>query len=139
MLIVFFGSGSRFEPLTQLQHRAAEPHIRSPLRAADTKIPHTRGHRAREDGTNLYGGILQPGRYAAPPPRPDEEFPRGCYDVVRIAPALCGLEHGAVRNLALGYIAPDRNQQLAGERNDRDPADPPAFIANAGVEPTAQG
>src|ERR1700730_2802645 len=31
------------EPLTQLQHRAAEPHIRSPLRAADTKIPHTRG------------------------------------------------------------------------------------------------
>ena len=47
--------------------------------------------------------------------------------------------HGALRNLALGYIAPDRNQQLAGERNDRDPADPPAFIADAGVEPTAQG
>jgi len=55
--------------------RAAEPHIRSPLRAADTKIPHTRGHRAREDGTNLYGGILQPGRYAAHPPRSDEGFP----------------------------------------------------------------
>src|SRR6266446_907748 len=67
--------GSRFEPLTQLQHRAAEPHIRSPLRAADTKIPRTRGHRAREDGTNLYGGILQPGRYAAHPPRSDEGFP----------------------------------------------------------------
>src|SRR4029077_13958863 len=26
----------------------------------------------------------------------------------------CGLQHGALRNLALGYIAPDRNQQLAG-------------------------
>jgi hypothetical protein len=52
---------------------------------------------------------------------------------------LCGLQHGALRNLALGYIAPDRNQQLAGERNDRDPADPPAFIADAGVEPTTQG
>src|SRR5512133_3728324 len=59
--------------------------------------------------------------------------------IVRIAPALRGLQHGALRNLALGYIAPDRNQQLAGERNDRDPADPPAFIADAGVEPTAQG
>jgi hypothetical protein len=31
---------------------------------------------AREDGTNLYGGILQPGRYAVHPPRSDEEFPR---------------------------------------------------------------
>src|SRR5712671_6140613 len=80
-----------------LQHRAAEPHIRSPLRAADTKIPRTRGHRAREDGANLYGGILQPGRYAAHPPRSDEEFPRGCCDVVRIAPALCSLQHGALR------------------------------------------
>jgi hypothetical protein len=59
--------------------------------------------------------------------------------IVRITPALYGLQHGALRNLALGYIAPDRNQQLAGERNDRDPADPPAFIADAGVEPTAQG
>jgi hypothetical protein len=35
-------------------------------------------------------------------------------------------------NFALGYIAPDRNQQLAGERNDRDPADPPAFSPDAG-------
>ena len=59
--------------------------------------------------------------------------------IVRIAPALCSLQHGALRNLALGYIAPDRNQELAGERNDRDPTDPPAFIADAGVEPTAQG
>ena len=58
--------------------------------------------------------------------------------IVRIAPALC-LQHGALRDLALGYIAPDRDQQLAGERNDRDPADPPAFIPDAGVEPTAQG
>ena len=59
--------------------------------------------------------------------------------IVRITPALCGLQHGALRNLALGYIAPDRNQQLAGERNDRDPADPPAFIADAGMEPTLAG
>src|ERR1700733_14664860 len=43
---------------------AAEPHILSPRIAAGTKIPHTRGHRARKGGTNLYRGILQPGRYA---------------------------------------------------------------------------
>ena len=57
----------------------------------------------------------------------------------RIARELCGLQRGALWNLALGYIAPDRNQQLAGERNDRNPADPPAFFADAGMEPTAQG
>jgi integrase-like protein len=34
--------------------------------------------------------------------------------IVRIAPALC-LQHGALRDLALGYIAPDCNQQLAGD------------------------
>src|ERR1700733_12171999 len=48
---------------------AAEPHILSPRIAAGTKIPHTRGHRARKGGTNLYRGILQPGRYAVRPPR----------------------------------------------------------------------
>jgi hypothetical protein len=58
--------------------------------------------------------------------------------IVRIAPALYGLQHGALRNLALGYIAPDRNQQLVGERNDRDPADPPALIADAGTVKLAE-
>ena len=50
------------EPFLTCGLDAAEPHIRSPLIAAGTKIPHTRGHRARK-GTNLYRGILQPGRY----------------------------------------------------------------------------
>ena len=94
---------------------------------------------AREDGTNLYGGILQPGRYAAHPPRSDEEFPRGCCDGrFELRPALCELQDGALWNLALGYVAPDGNQQLAGERNDRDSTDPPAFFADTGMEPTAQ-
>ena len=61
---------------------------------------------------------MQPGRYAAHPPRSDEKFLVDAVMIVRIAPALCGLQHGALRNLAVGYIAPDRNQQLAGERND---------------------
>src|SRR6267143_3453560 len=39
----------------------AEPHIRSPFyRAASTTIPHSGGHRAREGGSTLYFGILQP-------------------------------------------------------------------------------
>ena len=94
---------------------------------------------AREDGTNLYGGILQPGRYAAHPPRSDEEFPRRCCDDrFGLRLVLCGLQHGAFRNLALCHIAPDRNQQLAGERNNRDPSDPTTFFADAGVKPAAQ-
>src|ERR1700720_970038 len=55
--------------------------------------------------------------------------------IVRIAPALCSLQHGALRNLALGYIAPDRNQQLAGEGNDGNPADPPALRHGVGASP----
>jgi hypothetical protein len=57
------------EPLLTCGLDTAEPHIRSPLIAAGTKIPHTRGHRARKSGTNLYHGILQPGRYAVRSPR----------------------------------------------------------------------
>jgi hypothetical protein len=51
------GSDPGSSRLLSCSTRAAEHHIRSPLRAADTKIPRTRGHRAREDGANLYGGI----------------------------------------------------------------------------------
>jgi hypothetical protein len=57
------------EPFLTCGLDTAEPHIRSPLIAAGTKIPHTRGHRARKSGTNLYHGILQPGRYAVRSPR----------------------------------------------------------------------
>ena len=56
-------------PLLSCGFDAAEPHIRSPLRAAGTKIPHARRHRARKGGTNLYRGISQPGHYAVHPPR----------------------------------------------------------------------
>src|SRR5260370_34857975 len=59
-------------PFFDCDSEAAEPHIRSPLIAAGTKIPHTRGRRARKGGTNLYRGILQPGRYALRPPRSDK-------------------------------------------------------------------
>jgi hypothetical protein len=57
------------EPFLTCGLMTAEPHIRSPLIAAGTKIPHTRGHRARKSETNLYHGISQPGRYAVRSPR----------------------------------------------------------------------
>ena len=41
LVICRASSESRFEPICQLQRRAAEPHIRSPLEAAGTKIHHT--------------------------------------------------------------------------------------------------
>ena len=37
------------EPFLTCGLDTAEPHIRSPLNAAGTKIPHTRGHRARKE------------------------------------------------------------------------------------------
>jgi hypothetical protein len=43
-------------PMLAYGFDTAEPHIRSPLTAADTKIPHTRGRRARKGGTILYRG-----------------------------------------------------------------------------------
>src|SRR5512142_782695 len=49
------------------------------------------------------------------------------------------LEDGALRNDALGRIAPERHQQLTGERHDRDSADPPSTWADALAEPDAQG
>jgi hypothetical protein len=57
------------EPFLTCGFDTAEPHIRSPLITAGTKIPHTRGHRARKSGTNLYRGILQPERYKVRSPR----------------------------------------------------------------------
>src|SRR5688500_4783184 len=50
-----------------------------------------------------------------------------------------GLEGGAWRDDALGHVAPERNQELAGKRHDRDPADPPTPLPDACAEPDTQG
>jgi hypothetical protein len=76
------------EPFLTCSLMTAEPHIRSPLIAAGTKIPHTRGHRARKSGTNLYHGISQPGRYAVRSPRSSKgqlpsRMARFSFDVAR--------------------------------------------------------
>jgi len=72
--------GSRFEPFRQLQHRAAEPHIRSPLSNA--------------------------------------------LAILDCDPRQVPLD-GALRNLALGYIAPDyrRTRRRNRPSNTTDPWD----------------
>src|SRR5688500_6059150 len=50
-----------------------------------------------------------------------------------------GLEGGAWRDDALGRVAPERHQELAGKRHDRDPADPPMPLPDACAEPDTQG
>jgi hypothetical protein len=118
---------------------AAEPHIRSPLIAAGTKIPHTRGRRARKGGTNLYRGILQPGRYAVHPPRSDKGQLRsriaGCSVTSRVASGR--FQHRTLRHFSVRHVAPERDQQLACERDNGDPPYPATLGANPCAEPTA--
>src|SRR3954468_21224581 len=48
------------------------------------------------------------------------------------------LQRGALRHLPVRQVAPERDQQAAGEGDDRDPADPPALVAHARPEPAAR-
>ena len=82
---------------------------------------------------------LSQGAYPRSPPA---RIQRAGRDPVRgIASGLrsLGLEGGACWDDALGRIAPERDQELAGERHDRDPADPPTPLPDARTEPDAQG
>jgi hypothetical protein len=69
MRIVFLGS--RFEPFVSCSDvpQNLTSGRRSKQLAPKSLILEAT---AREDGTNLYGGISQPGRYTAHPPRSDE-------------------------------------------------------------------
>ena len=119
---------------------AAEPQIRSPRIAAGTKIPHTRGHRARKGGTNLYRGILQPGRYAVRPPRSGKgQRPSRMAGYSVTSRAASGrFQHRTLRHFSVCHVAPERDQQLARERDNGDPPYPPTHSANPCAEPTAQ-
>ena len=119
---------------------AAEPHIRSPRIAAGTKIPHTRGHRAGKGGTNLYRGILQPGRYAVRPPRSGKrQRPSRIAGYSVMSRAASGrFQHRTLRHFSVCHVEPERDQQLARERDNGDPPYPPTHSANPCAEPTAQ-
>ena len=51
---------------------------------------------------------------------------------------LC-LEDRALRDDPLRRVAPERHEELAGERGDHDPAQPALGVADAGAEPPAEG
>jgi hypothetical protein len=116
--------------------RSAEPHIRSPSIAADTKIPRTRGLRLG-NGTNLYGGILQPERYQVRSPISAGTI--GAQWIPLREQASSGwFGHRPLRQLAMRNITPERDQQLPGKRDDRDPPYSPSFLPDAGAEPARQ-
>jgi hypothetical protein len=113
--------------------RAAEPHIRSPSITADTKIPHARGLRLG-NGTNLYDGISQPERCQVRSPISAGSV--GAQWIPLRGQTSSGrFHHYPLRQLAVRHVAPKRDQQLSGERNDRDPPRSSAFLADAGTEP----
>jgi hypothetical protein len=128
------------EPVRRLRHRRRKTSHPVAAIAADTKIPHTRGHRARKGGTNLYHGISQPGRYAVRLPRSGEgqHPPRMAWCSVRLQAALCRLQYRSLRNFTMRDIAPERDQQLARERHNGNPSHPSAFDTHACAEPSAQ-
>ena len=82
---------------------------------------------------------LSQGAYPRSPParirRTVRDPVRGMASVARGS----GLEGGALRDDALGRIASERHQQLAGKRHDHDPTDPPTCLPDALPEPGAQG
>src|SRR5829696_4369684 len=79
-------------------------------------------------------------RWPASPPLSSSLGARKCMKrLTSFSDGLLGLEGGARGDDALGRIAPERDQELAGKRHDRDPADPPTPLPDARTEPDAQG
>src|SRR4051794_26510008 len=108
-------------------------------RGGCTKIPRARRRRARKGGTHLLGGVSQPGPYTVRPPGSAEVTPSPMAEARWVSCAGSGrLQRGALRHLPVRQVAPERDQQAAGEGDDRDPADPPALLARARPEPAAR-
>jgi len=101
-------------PLLDRGLDAAEPHIRLPLVAAGTKIPHARRRRARKGGTNLYRGVSQPGRYAVRPPGSAgiDRLPRRWLELDGLARRSGRLQHRTLRHLPVRQVAPERDHVL---------------------------
>src|SRR5262249_17333927 len=112
-----------------------------PVGARRTKIPlaTVRGHRApREDGTILYRGVFQP--YWIPITHPTLELESVRVHFVSFGdPPSFHLQNGAFRHHAVLEIAPERDQQLACDGDDRNPPDTPLEFANTFAEPDTQG
>ena len=109
-------------------------------RTAGTTIPHSQGHRARENGPTLYYGIYSHCLRRSARPDPTGLIrPRGTRDDdSAFRDASDWLHDSTRRDLAMLDISREGNEQLAGECCDRDAADPAALGANALAEPTAE-
>src|ERR1700751_1603562 len=120
----------------------AEPHIRSPFpRTAGTTIPDSRGHRAREGGSTLYVGISQPlfGTVRPPGSNGADQALVELAIMLPVVPNASPCRHdrtGGDRTMA--EVSREGDEQFAGQRDDRNAADPAALGANALVEPTAE-
>src|ERR1700719_4051464 len=77
------------------------------LRAAGTTIPHSRGHRAREGGSTLYGGMSQPLFATVRPPGSNGLIrPRGTRDNGSAFPDASDCLHDSTRrDLAMGDVS----------------------------------
>jgi hypothetical protein len=107
--------------------------------AADTKIPRIRGI-----GLGRMGPILRRHLAARTLCGPPTKIRRGnslmeAVTTARIALVLCGLQHRRPPEPRPGLHSARPQSSACGRAQRQDPADPPAFIADAGVEPTAQG
>ena len=99
------------------------------------------GQRAGQSGSFFSYGMFQPVVDAIPCPglrRADQARPNLVVSVIawrgvpssvrfRSPPGLRGLQHGALRHHAVLHVAPQRDEQLACQRNDGDALHPPAL------------
>src|SRR3712207_6505674 len=121
---------------------AASTYIRSPPGAADTKLPHARGHWARDGQSHSSKRRVAAMLWHGPPtPHPTRLIrPRGSCSVgASSAPRSARLHHRAVRDHALRRIPPKCHEQFAGEGHDGDPPGTAMLGADAIAEPAAQG
>jgi hypothetical protein len=99
-------------------------------RAASTTIPHSGGHRAREGGSPLYFGISQPLFVTVRPPGSNaaDQASWNSRSIGSAFPDASDWLHDSTRrDLAMGDISRQGDEQFAGERYDRDAAGPAAL------------
>jgi hypothetical protein len=121
---------------TSLSWSQPPHHLISGRDEARTKVPHAtvRGLQgSKEDGTHLTSGVLQPHR------RPVTHPPWNLVMFLSSQRVSSHLQSSAFRHQACLEIAPERNQQLACDRDDRNPPDAAFEFANTIAEPDTQG
>jgi hypothetical protein len=112
-------------------------------RTAGTTIPHSQGHRAREGGSTLYCISAYHSHCLRRSARPDPTgLIRPAVELAIMIPVLPNtsacLHDSTRRDLTMADVSREDDEQIAGERDDRNATDPAALAANALTEPTAE-